>query len=479
MGREQEILEGVIENMARGNETRRKFVVDMKNKKLVPKSINCHDPDKDLVITPEDAKLYSATSEHTAMILVSGEIIEKVTKDGRESRFLFACRDDGDVFNLLSTKSSEDGVPGTIFCVYGEQDPPFLSIGNDSDRVRVVIRPGLKSTVFQPGSIKACGYVKNHQGWQEARVQIVPVRSEIFSRFGGLIETNVISRKKVFVPGLGSGGSYVTSEATKSGVTDFIIMDHDRVEVGNVMRHVARLSDVGRFKTKVLAELIREKNPYANVRTLEKKVSWDNIEEVREFINQAAVVLCCTDNKPSKLILNRLCVEENTPLIIAGAFRRAYGGQVLRIKPGESMCYQCFLMMLPEQANDEEISSREHAQELAYTDRPVDIEPGLSNDIAPISTMVVKLLIQELLKDSNTTLRSLDEDLVAPMYLWLNRRDADTQFANIEPLEYNINTFTILRWYGIDVKRHPGCPVCGNFEKHMAEQIETALPLSK
>lgn len=320
--------------------------------------------------------------------------------------------------------------------------------------------------------------MKTSQGWQEARVQIVPVRDEIFSRFGGLIETNVISGKTVFVAGGGSGGSYVIPETAKSGVTDFIIMDHDRVEVGNVMRHVARLSDVGRFKTKVLAELIREKNPYANVRTVEKEVSWDNIEEVRELVKQADTVLCCTDNKPSRLVLNLVCKEENTPLIIAGAFRRAYGGQVLRIRPSETMCYQCFLMMLPEQANDEEISSREHAQELAYTDHPVAIEPGLSNDIAPISTMVVKLLIQELLKGSNTSLRSLDEDLVAPMYLWLNRRDADSQFAGIEPLEYNVNTFSILRWYGVDIKRHPGCPVCGNFEKHMAGEIGTTLPLT-
>lgn len=345
--------------------------------------------------------------------------------------------------------------------------------------MRLLIKPDLKSKSSRSGSINATGYVKKHQGWQEAKVQIVPVREQIFSRFGGLIETDAISGKPVLVVGVGSGGSRVTPEFTQSGVTDFIVMDHDRVEVGNVMRHVARLSDVGRFKTKVLAELIREKNPYANVRTLEEKVTWDNSEKVRELVRQAAIVLCCTDNRPSKLILNRLCVEENTPLIIAGAFRRAYGGQVLRIRPGESMCYQCFLMMLPEQSNDEEISSSEQAQDLAYTDRPVEIEPGLSNDIAPISTMVVKLAIQELLKDSNTTLRSLDEDLVAPMYLWLNRREVDSQFANIEPLEYNINTFSILRWYGIDVNPHPGCPVCGNFEKYLAEKEGIALPILK
>ena len=281
----------------------------------------------------------------------------------------------------------------------------------------------------------------------------------------------------MLVVGVGSGGSGVTDKGNKSGITDWILMDDDRVEVGNLMRHVARLSDVGRFKTKVMAELIKDKNPYANVATLEEKVSWNNVEKVRELVNKAAVVLCCTDNRPSRIILNRLCVEENTTLIIAGAFRRAYGGQVLRIRPRESICYQCFLMMLPEQENDEEISSSDQAQHLAYTDRPVAIEPGLANDIEPINTMVVKLLIQELLKDTQTTLRSLDEDLVAPMYLWLNRRDADSQFANIEPLEFNFNTFSILRWYGVDVKPHPECPVCGNFNKFLTELEEKTSSL--
>ena len=87
MGREQQRLSRMIENMARGNEVRRKFVVDMKDKKLVPKPIEGHDPDNELVITPEDATLYSTDSGVSAMILVSGEIVEKMTKEGGEKDF--------------------------------------------------------------------------------------------------------------------------------------------------------------------------------------------------------------------------------------------------------------------------------------------------------------------------------------------------------------------------------------------------------
>jgi len=77
----------MIENMARGNEVRRKFVVDMRDKKLVPKSIEGHDPDNEVVITPEDATLYSIDSGDSSMILVSGEIVEKMTKARGEKDF--------------------------------------------------------------------------------------------------------------------------------------------------------------------------------------------------------------------------------------------------------------------------------------------------------------------------------------------------------------------------------------------------------
>jgi hypothetical protein len=78
--------------------------------------------------------------------------------------------------------------------------------------------------------------------------------------------------------------------------------------------------------------------------------------------------------------------------------------------------------------------------------------------------MVVKLAIQELLRGTETTLRPLDDDLVAPLYLWLNRREPGTQFEKLEPLGFSLGGLRILRWYGIDLKRDPGCPVCGDFE---------------
>ena len=55
----------------------------------------------------------------------------------------------------------------------------------------------------------------------------------------------------------------------------------------------------------------------------------ENQEEIKGTDCRANVVICGTDNRPSKLLVNNLCIEANVPAVYGGAFRRAYGGQVL------------------------------------------------------------------------------------------------------------------------------------------------------
>ena len=76
----------------------------------------------------------------------------------------------------------------------------------------------------------------------------------------------MLADRRVFIAGLGSGGSQIALESAKTGISCFDLMDHDRFEVGNAARHVAGLSHVGRYKTNIMADLIHDKNPYAEVR---------------------------------------------------------------------------------------------------------------------------------------------------------------------------------------------------------------------
>ena len=298
---------------------------------------------------------------------------------------------------------------------------------------------------------------------------ITPLRRQLFSRFRGLLETDVLVHKWVFIVGLGSVGSWVADGLARCGV-NFLLMDDDRLEIANVNRQVPGLRQVGRLKTKVMADLIHERNPFAEMRTFETRVDFDTKEQVRQCVRDADLVICATGDRTSGIILNRLCLEENKVLIIGGAFRRAYGGQVLRVRPGNGPCYVCFLKGIPAGAEEPDIADAQPAEGLAYTDIPVPIEPGLGNDIWPVSQMIVKLTIQELLAGTPTTFASLDEDSKAPWFMFLNRREKGTCYEHLKPLGTDAGGMSILRWYPCDLQRDPTCPACGDLMKETARK---------
>lgn len=394
----------------------------------------------------------------------------------QEMRVIRLARwDDGTVYNSFVREGGQPSVQATILCAVDPSQIHVESVGFPEDEVRIVIPTALHSGSRRSPDVDALGdairgFIRRGESWIPAAVRISSLSRELSSRWAGLLETNVFADKAVFIPGQGSGGAAITIELAKQGVGELWLMDHDRYEVANNGRHYLGLPHDGRFKVDAMADAVRDKNPFVRIRTSRSKISNDTVEEVRDYVRGADLVIGAIDEPAGRKLLNKICVQERKPLILAGVFRRAYGGQILRVLPHRSPCYQCFLMNLPAAVRDQEISSLRDALRIAYSDRAVPVEPGLSNDIAPVSTMVVTLAIQLLLNDRPTTLRNRDEDLSAPWYLWLNRREPGTDYERLDPMEFNVDGMHILRWYGIAMARRTDCPCCGNFVGERARE---------
>ncbi|MEI8042438.1 MAG: ThiF family adenylyltransferase [Verrucomicrobiota bacterium] len=408
------------------------------------------------------------------MIIADGADIVEVGEHRALKHKTFSKWDENVYNGLGATCPGGSKVEGTLVCHHGDGPVPLDLEGSTVICITVARAEGDSDArgghqVHQIGGHPYVirGYVRQGGKWEEDQVRMVPVREDLFSRSRGLLETDVLKGKKVFLKGLGSVGSTVARLLAQSGIGEFLLMDNDRLEVSNLVRHEAGLSHIGRLKTKVMADLIREKNPYAMVQTIEAKLNEGNRELGRECVRRADLVIDTGDERKGKLLLNRLCMEENKRLVISGAFRRAHGGQVLRVRPGKSACYQCFCQLLTSDGNP---FAGQETEPIAYADRPVPIEPGLSIDIDPICHLTAKLGLQELLRDVPTTLRSLDQDLEANWYWFLNRREAGTQYESLEPLGFGMDGLRILRWYGIDFPRNPECVVCGDLAAAAAKE---------
>lgn len=314
----------------------------------------------------------------------------------------------------------------------------------------------------------AVGRVENREGAREMTVQIVDVATALIERRTALLESHALRDACVLILGLGTGGIHVALELAKAGVGRFLLMDGDRLNVGNVARHHGGVSNAGRRKVYAARDLVHEKNPAADIEAHAVAAAPDCEDLVAALLRRCDLVICATDGRPSKLFVNRMAVSADKTAIYGGAFRRAYGGQVLRVRPRRSPCYQCFVMSMPEEETDREVASSEDAVDIAYADRPVPIEPGLALDVAPIALMVAKLALQEMLRGRETTLAAMDRDFAAPWYFWINRPEAGTPYAVWPPLSETIDEMTILRWYGVFLDADPGCPVCGDFAAAVA-----------
>jgi molybdopterin/thiamine biosynthesis adenylyltransferase len=330
-------------------------------------------------------------------------------------------------------------------------------------------RPAHAQQVFVAGDgARYQGELAEPAGPPPNEVVFADVEPQLALRRAGILETTIMNDKTALCIGLGTGGAYVAVELAKCGVGHFMLVDRDRLSVGNVVRHPGGVSHVGRSKVNVTRDLILEKNPKAQVDIHPIEVGFNNRQAIAALVYGSDLVICGTDNRQSKLLINELSVAANRPALYGGAFRRAYGGQILRVRPKVSPCQQCFISALPDEASDVEISSAMDADEIAYSDRPVAVEPGLSLDVLPIANMLAKLALHELIADTSSTLNMLKRDFDAPWYLWLNRPEPGTQYADMPPLSESRDEMTINRWYGIYFDRDEQCPVCGDFVAGLA-----------
>ena len=112
---------------------------------------------------------------------------------------------------------------------------------------------------------------------------------EAFSRNLGWItkeEQEILRNSRVAIGGLGGvGGSHALTLA-RLGIANFTISDFDKFELPNFNRQAgANTSNLNKYKTDVLFNMILDINPTANITILSKGVSKDNILEFLDGVD--------------------------------------------------------------------------------------------------------------------------------------------------------------------------------------------------
>jgi molybdopterin/thiamine biosynthesis adenylyltransferase len=215
------------------------------------------------------------------------------------------------------------------------------------------------------------------------------------------------------VIGAGGLGSPVVLYLGSAGMGRITLVDHDVVDLTNLQRQIAHTTArVGQPKVASAAQAVQAINPGVQVTALQERV---DAQRLHTLVQEATVVLDCSDNYATRQAVNAACVRLGKPLV-AGAVIR-FDAQITVIDPREpgTPCYACLF------------DPAAQLEEVACSTMGV---------FAPLVGMVGALQAAEALKLVAGVGTSL-----AGRLLMLDGRS--------------------MEWSSLRTARNPGCPVCG------------------
>lgn len=264
---------------------------------------------------------------------------------------------------------------------------------------------------------------------------------ERVERLIGSENLKLLEEKIVGVVGLGSGGGFVALSLAMSGVGNFVLIDNDDLEEGNVTRHVADLRYVGQNKAAAVADLILARNPKANIEVRE-----GYIEDNWDILDQVDILVVAVDNEQVKYTINEKCLEKRLSASYGGVYERGEGGDTVIIKPFDGPCYACW----SDQTREGVKISMNPVGELDYgmigETGTLDTEPGLWVHVTKVAGIQTDMILNELLRGTDVY-----EDNPTNTIIVANNY--------MDIIEDEVNEPHTAIW--ISIPRDPECLVCG------------------
>ena len=138
-------------------------------------------------------------------------------------------------------------------------------------------------------------------------------RTELILGKEGLLK---LKKARVLLFGLGGVGSYVAEGLVRAGVGSFVLVDNDTISLTNRNRQLPALSStMGRRKTEVVAERIKDINPQAQVEIRETFYLPDQGDNFFDGLGELSYVVDAIDTITAKIDIACQCNRRGIPII--------------------------------------------------------------------------------------------------------------------------------------------------------------------
>jgi molybdopterin-synthase adenylyltransferase len=147
-----------------------------------------------------------------------------------------------------------------------------------------------------------------------------------------------LSESVVAIVGLGGLGSCVAELLARAGVGGLILIDHDAVELSNLQRQsLYEEADVGRPKANAAADHLQRINKDLVTTPVQEKIDTAN----QHVLDEAKLILDCTDNLETRRVLNTFSLKTKIPFIYCAAIETRGMVYVVEPKKAERACFEC------------------------------------------------------------------------------------------------------------------------------------------
>jgi molybdopterin/thiamine biosynthesis adenylyltransferase len=203
---------------------------------------------------------------------------------------------------------------------------------------------------------------------------------------------------RIGIVGLGGTGSVVAQQLAHLGVSEFVLVDPDRIELTNLNRVVgARGTDVGRRKVDVARDMIGAIHPAARVAAVHGDVC--EAETARTLLD-CDVFVACTDSQGSRAVLSQLAYQYVVPGIDVGVAIRVgadgithVSGRVQMLAPALA-CLACSAVLNPETVRRDLLDETARAADPYVMSAPAPVaQPAVISINSTASSLAVTMLL--------------------------------------------------------------------------------------
>ncbi|MCU0369736.1 MAG: ThiF family adenylyltransferase [Cyclobacteriaceae bacterium] len=129
----------------------------------------------------------------------------------------------------------------------------------------------------------------------------------------GVASQQKLAASKVAIVGAGGLGCPVLLYLAAAGVGQLTVIDEDQINLSNLQRQVIFTADeVNLSKAAVASDKIKKLNPEISIRAIQKRLNTSN---AIELLKEHDLIIDCTDNFPTRYLINDACVLLNIPFI--------------------------------------------------------------------------------------------------------------------------------------------------------------------